>query len=398
MRLVAFALFAFAAIAATVPAGTELSVRLKDKIASESTAAGATVHADLIAPVVADGRIVIPAGAVLSGTVKQVKPANGATRAEIQLSFTDISMGAYKTKINAVVKTLENARETVDDKGVIEGIDGASTYSSRINQGITKLSNSDRFSSLAGILQGAKQAFNIQDANANIDYDAGIEFTLKLAAAADWQGPAQGPEANLKPFPNQAALADLVNQQAFRTIAAEPPKPSDLTNLMFIATEAELRAAFEKAGWASAARLSTASKLETARALIEDRGYKEGPMSVLLLDGKPPDFSLQKGNNTFSERHHLRIFRREGTFDGKPIWVCSSTHDIGIDFSERDHTFIHKVDPNIDAERAKVVNDLLFTGLVKSLALVDRPQVPTEASNATGDSLHTDGRMAVLLF
>jgi hypothetical protein len=398
MKLGILALVALPAIAATVPAETELSVRLKDKIASESTAAGAAVHADLIAPVVAEGKIVIPAGAVLSGTAKQVKAADGTTRAEMQLSFTDISMGAYKTKIDAVVKTLENARETVDDKGVIVGIDGVSTYSSRIDQGITKLGNSDRFSSLAGIIQGAKQALNIQDANANIDYDAGIEFTLKLTAAVDWRGPAQGPEANLKPFPNQAALSDLVNQEPFRTVAADPPKPSDLTNLMFVATEAELRAAFEKAGWSTAARLNAASKLETARALIEDRGYKEGPMSVLLLDGQQPDFSLQKGNNTFSQRHHLRIFRRPGMFDGKTVWVCSSTHDIGINFSERDRTFIHKVDPNIDAERAKVVNDLLFTGLVKSLALVDRPQVPTEASNATGDVLHTDGRMAVLLF
>jgi hypothetical protein len=41
---------------------------------------------------------------------------------------------------------------------------------------------------------------------------------------------------------------------------------------------------------------------------------------------------------------------------------------------------------------------LLFTGLVRSLALVDRPAVPEESSNATGDILRTDGRMAVLLF
>ncbi|HZL56439.1 MAG TPA: LssY C-terminal domain-containing protein, partial [Bryobacteraceae bacterium] len=213
-----------------------------------------------------------------------------------------------------------------------------------------------------------------------------------------WRGPTSGLEAKLQPFPDQAALVGLVNRQPFRTIAAEPPRPSDMTNVMFIGTEAEVRSAFEKAGWSSAVRLSMESKLETARALIEDRGYKEGPMSVLLLDGHPPDFSLQKGNNTFAQRHHLRVFRRPGTFAGKPIWVCSSTHDTGIDYSDRDRTFIHRVDPKIDAERAKVVSDLLFTGLVRSLALVDRPEVPTDASNATGDVLQTDGRMAVLLF
>ena len=167
--------------------------------------------------------------------------------------------------------------------------------------------------------------------------------------------------------------------------------------MMFIATEAELRDAFEEAGWSSAARLNGVSKLETARALIEDRGYKEGPMSVLLLDGNPPDFSLQKGNNTFSQRHHLRIFRRPGTFGGKPIWVCSATHDTGIDFSERDRTFIHRIDPAIDRERAKVVSDLLYTGMVRSFALVGRPKIPVDATNATGDRLETDGRMAVLM-
>ena len=121
-------------------------------------------------------------------------------------------------------------------------------------------------------------------------------------------------------------------------------------------------------------------------------------MSILLLDGQPPDLAYQKGNNTFAQRHHLRIFRRPGTFAGKPIWVCSSTHDTGIDFSERDRTFIHKVDSEIDKERAKVVSDLIYTGAVKSLALVDRPEVPTAVTNATGDALRTDGRMAVILF
>jgi hypothetical protein len=126
-----------------------------------------------------------------------------------------------------------------------------------------------------------------------------------------------------------------------------------MTNIMFLATDDELRAAFEKAGWSAPSRLNTKSKLETARALIEARGYKEGPMSILVLDGQVPDMAYQKGNNTFAQRHHLRILRRPGTFDGKPIWVCSSTHDIGIDFSESDRTFIHKIDPLIDQERAK---------------------------------------------
>ena len=263
---------------------------------------------------------------------------------------------------------------------------------------MAKLQNSDKYAALAGLIGGVKQALKIEDANPNIDFDPGVELTIRLTQPLDWRGPVNGPGSALQPFPNENGLVDVVNRQPFRTAAANPPRPSDITNVMFLATEEELRAAFEKAGWASAARLTTKSKLETARALIEDRGYKEGPMSVLFLDGQAPDMTFEKGNDTYEKRHHLRIFRRPGTFDGKPIWVCSATHDTGIDYSERDHTFIHKIDSSIDRERAKVVADLLFTGLVRSLALVGRREIPEDATNATGDALKTDGQMAVVLF
>jgi hypothetical protein len=386
------------AVGARIPAGTDLSVRLVDKVATGTTKPSTPIHATVIVPVIVEGAIAIPAGAQLSGTIKQVKAATGQDAAQLDLAFTEIRDGAVRANLSAVMTGLDNARESVDDKGVINGISPSDTLSARLNQGIGKLQTNDKLAGLAGLIQGARQALKIEDANPNIDYDPGVEFTLRLTQPLDWRAADQGAVAKLLPFPNQDALADLVNRQPFRTVAEDPPRPSDVTNLMFLATEEELRAAFEKAGWSTAARLSTQSKLETARALIEARGYKEGPMSVLLLDGQPPDLAYQKGNNTFAQRHHLRIFRRPGTFDGKPIWVCSSTHDIGIDFSERDHTFIHKVDSQVDKERAKVVNDLIFTGAIRSIALVERPDVPQNATNATGDSLRTDGSMAVLLF
>ena len=139
------------------------------------------------------------------------------------------------------------------------------------------------------------------------------------------------------------------------------------------------------------------SAFETFQAIAEMRGYSEAPMSVLLLDGRPADFNYQKQNNTFAQRHHLRIWRTPESWKGQEVWVASSTHDIGIDYSAEGGTFIHKIDSQIDDERAKVVSDLIFTGAVKSLALVERPRVPNQSMNATGDKLTTDGRMAVLV-
>jgi len=45
-----------------------------------------------------------------------------------------------------------------------------------------------------------------------------------------------------------------------------------------------------------------------------------------------------------------------------------------------------------------VVNDLLLTGLVRALALVERNALPQDMHNATGDALKTDGGMAVVNF
>jgi len=396
MKVLLFIAVVCPALAARIPAGTELSVRLTTKVASEAPAA--SVAGVVIAPVILDGGITLPAGATLTGTMKDVKAAADGQRAQVRLDFTRIAVGAYGLPITSLVASLDNARERVGADGLITGIDVSRTGASRIDQGMAKLQNSDKYAALAGLIGGVKQALKIEDANPNIDFDPGVELTIRLTQPLDWRGPVNGPGSALQPFPNENGLVDVVNRQPFRTAAANPPRPSDITNVMFLATEEELRAAFEKAGWASAARLTTKSKLETARALIEDRGYKEGPMSVLFLDGRAPDMTFEKGNDTYEKRHHLRIFRRPGTFDGKPIWVCSSTHDTGIDYSERDHTFIHKIDSSIDRERAKVVADLLFTGLVRSLALVGRREIPEDATNATGDALKTDGQMAVVLF
>jgi len=116
----------------------------------------------------------------------------------------------------------------------------------------------------------------------------------------------------------------------------------------------------------------------------------------LLLDGQKPDLVFQKQHNTFAMRHHLRIWRRPDEFAGGSVWVCAATHDIGIEFSPEQRNFIHRIDSEIDRERAKVVADLVLTGRVKQLSLVTRPAAPQQSQNATGDKLNTDGAMAVL--
>jgi LssY C-terminus len=316
-------------------------------------------------------------------------------RAVIGLDFRELEFGGQTLKIRTLLTTIENARESVNEKGEIQGILANETLSSRMDSGIGKVA--DRFSGFGGFLEAAKGAI-FKETAGDIAYDSGVEMDLKLTAPLTLNGnPQPGPDAALAPLADHQALADLVNRQPFQSRAQNPPKPSDVTTLMFIGSQEQVQAAFNDAGWSQAASLGQKAKLETMRAIVEDRGYKEAPVSILYLEGRPPDMVFEKLNNTFSRRHHLRIWLRPDTYHEQAVWVCAATHDTGIDFSPRDRTFIHKIDPEIDMERSKVVNDLLLTGKVNSMLLVDRAAVPQHGENATGDKLNTDARMAVLI-
>jgi hypothetical protein len=383
------------ASAVEIPAGTQLQIRLTSAINTSAAKVNQTFDAVVIAPVVLVDGIAIAAGVRVTGHIKEltqaVKPEDQAILA---LSFDRLVDAAGKqASLTARLTGVDNARESLDADGRILGIIAAQTGSGRLDQGINKVAQ--KYPGLADLLGSVKQSV-VKEADPNIDYEPGVELTIEVTKPLLWTGDARAP--NVSGVEPQATLSGLVLRQPFRTTAERPPTPSDMTNIMFLGTQADIEKAFAAAGWSSAEQLNAKSKLETFRAMTEMRGYNEGPMSTLILDGRPPDLVFQKTNNTYNARHHLRIWHRPGTFNGKEVWVCAATHDIGIDFSEQNHTFIHKVDGQIDRERAKVVNDLLFTGLVRGLSLVERPDVPTNLFNATGDALETDGRMAVIGF
>lgn len=381
--------------AAEIPAGTTLTLRLKTKVSSRDSKPKDPVEAVVIAPVVVGDAIVIHQGVLLSGSVTAAKKSAGPEdRATLAFEFTRMhDAGGASVQVQTKLVDVDNARESVDEKGVLTGILASQTISARMDQGLGRLG--ERMAGFAKLLGGVK-GLVIREADPEIVYEPGVEMHVALTKPVRWQGKTEGPK--VEGFPNDEELYKLVNAQPFRTVAQSPPKPSDMTNLMFIGTAEELKAAFAAAGWVEAATLSGVSKFETFRSIAESRGYKEAPMSILLLDGQKPDFDFEKMLNTFAMRHHLRVWKRPATLMGKPVWVSAATHDIGIELSQEQRNFIHKIDSYIDRERAKVVSDLVFTGKVKSLALVDRPGVPREFSNATGDKVITDGAMAVLMF
>ena len=384
--------------AATLPVGTELQVRLTTEVSSKERS-GEPISAQLLISVYVGGDAVLGAGTRITGNTADVTPYRAATDdspeqpATVRLQFTRlIDSTGHAQEIYCVLADVDNARETVDSTGMVTGILSSQTYAAQIEKGLSKIES--RYQQFGQILGGVKGAF-LKDVDASIDYKPGTDLRLRLTRAMDWSG-RTGPGATVAPVNPADTLASLVATQPVRTVAQSPPNPSDIVNLMFIGSAAELEGAFRDAGWFSAEALSKESKMETARAIIENRGYNEAPMSILFLEGRPPDLTFQRQNNTFAKRHHIRIWQRPETFNGKPVWLAAATHDISISFSPVSKSFSHGIDSNIDAERAKVVADLLYTKRVRGLSIVERTGVPQNVTNATGDKLITDGNIAVL--
>jgi hypothetical protein len=392
-----------AAAATELPEGTAIEIRLKSKVASNKSKPGDAVQAIVLAPVVAGGQMVIPAGSVIQGKVTEATAAREGERAGLAIKFGELAGAGQKAvKFAAKITAVDNARETVDDKGRIVGILKSETLSAQtdklavqIDKGVAKLG--EQHQELASILEAAKGAFLPKTADVDIVYEPGVEMTLELTKKLPFISAVKAACPSPGPIADEDELAALADREPFQTMAEKPSKPSDITNLMFIGSKKQLEAAFTAAGWATAEALNSKSGLETFRAIAENRGYSQAPVSTLLLDGEKPSVVFQKQNDTFAKRHHIRIWQRPDTFAGQPVWVAAGTHDIDIQFSAQNRTFIHKIDSEIDRERAKVVSDLLLTGQVKGLALVERPAAPQDGENATGDQIKTDGSMAVLL-
>jgi hypothetical protein len=180
-------------------------------------------------------------------------------------------------------------------------------------------------------------------------------------------------------------LAKLPNHQADQG----PKHPSDLLNILFLGNRDQLNRAFHAAGWAGAQERSLLTIFRMYHCMVQRTPYSAAPMGKLKLNGITSDAEYQKSLNTFSKRHHLRLWQQPGS----DAWFSAATEDTSYRFHRGRLT--HASDPHIDDERAKVVNDLAYTGCLDSAALVERSWA-VRSDPDTAASIQTDGKVAVL--
>ncbi|NOX73660.1 MAG: phosphatase PAP2 family protein [Alphaproteobacteria bacterium] len=160
-------------------------------------------------------------------------------------------------------------------------------------------------------------------------------------------------------------------------------------------SEAGFLGLLKKAGWQLADGPNLNSLSRAAYAVWFRREYGSAPITPAFWNGKPQphDFGFQQetADKNLRKRHHARFWRTGfRTRDGLLIFVGTASFDDGLKWG-----LTHRIDPNIDAERDFLADDLRKTGLLaKEYEIQLVP--PVLGTNLTGDPFFTDGRTLVL--
>ncbi len=171
----------------------------------------------------------------------------------------------------------------------------------------------------------------------------------------------------------------------------------DAVNIAFIGTEEELHRALSAAGWYAADPITLKTSLRIAADVVLKKPYDHAPVSDLFLWGRRQDAAFEQPvGDSPKQRHHVRFWRSaEVDQRGDPLWLGAATYDERVEISRTTGGITHRIAPDIDRERNKLVRDAARVGLLDGYYWVDEFHRVREGRNGGGDPYFTDGRLAV---
>jgi len=201
--------------------------------------------------------------------------------------------------------------------------------------------------------------------------------------------------AGLPPAPEYASGLDEMIKRLPSRVTNGEGREGDMLNLIFQAREEDLQEAFAQAGWLKVEK----SKRLIFWHLLWQRGhYTKLPMDRLYVFGRAQDYSyaLPDPLSIVARRHHLRIWKTGRVLDGVPLWVAAATHDVSIHLVKHQFRLFHRIDPNVDAERDFIAENLLEAKRLTREEYMNCPQPVSGAQTATGQAYYSDSRMLLL--
>jgi hypothetical protein len=120
-------------------------------------------------------------------------------------------------------------------------------------------------------------------------------------------------------------------------------------------------------------------------------------VSNLYLWGRKQDAAFEQPvGNSPKQRHHVRFWQSNKVdTKSKPLWLGAATYDERVEISRTTGGITHKIAPNIDRERNKLVNDAIAAGKLDGYYWVEEFHRLEKGKNGGGDPYYTDKRLAV---
>ncbi len=394
-----------------------LEVRLQNHLTSYASPAGTQFRCVVIRAFCVDGKVCIPKGTIVYGTVhKEIRVGLGLIheRAGLELNFDQYETpDGRRFPLTAKLASIDNAREQVTPKGRIKGVLAANNPGNLLNGFWARPSANIVFRSLVGLTGAANQVwlkysmgpigaaglfaarcFIVAFPEPEIYLPSGTDMKLTIKAPLT-------PEASVldgaMPNADLANTASAVSQWARGKLDPishrDGREVADVFNVILLGSRQQIVSAFNAAGWSSADPRSLRASSHVYEAFSSMRSYAAAPVSRLFFHGSEPDLVFEKSLDTVTQRHHVR-FWKAGLFDGQEVWLGAATHDTGVTFRLTHMAFTHEIDRDIDPERDKIITDLGFSGCSGNPAFFDGAD---DSPVYKSGQVTTDGRVAVLV-
>jgi hypothetical protein len=191
---------------------------------------------------------------------------------------------------------------------------------------------------------------------------------------------------------------------------------SDPLNIGIIATRRQLINAMEQAGWHVADPRGLRNNVREMLSAVYGWHYPNAPVSNLYLFGRKQDiaFQIPVEGVTGGSRHHVRFWattyedkqplgihtihwqhRQTQVYGDNLLWVGAASLDAGINFIRHNLQLTHMIDPDTNAERDLIVQQLRTEKLVKKVETIKLGEPYRLINRVISGSLHTDGKMAI---
>jgi hypothetical protein len=173
-------------------------------------------------------------------------------------------------------------------------------------------------------------------------------------------------------------------------------------NIALEGSRATILAAFAAIGWVPADPLSLRDDARLATDAVLHRSYPTAPVSRLYLFGRQEDFAVEHELGSVARRDHARFWdtKRRDPTTHLELWIGDASRDSGIEVLRRHGIPVgttHHIDPDLDAERTRIVQALRATGRVLAVVMEPGMGATTAGRNGGGDRFFTDGRVAVIV-